>query len=166
MGTRGKIYIHNDGEEDSILGVVWSRFDSNPQFLGAEVIADFCASKPLRSMMTIGGEKCFLGMGDFALQFCSLLVSYRYPKIGGEMGNLPNMRKDKRWTSPTTSNYFLIDVEDARESYAPYEYHIYPDLENESFLIEITCNYEQDEDEENVEGIYSPEEVIAKFAIR
>jgi len=161
MGTRGLIYIHNDDETSSVLSVIWSRFDSNPQFLGAEVIAEFCASKPLQSMMALGGTKCFLGMGDFALQFCSLLVSYRYPKMGGDMGNLPNMMKEKRWTSPTTSNYFLISEEEGTSiDYAAYEYHIYPDMENESFLIEIQRNYE---DEVAVDGIYSPQEVIAKF---
>ena len=54
-------------------------------------------------------EKVFLGMGDFALQFCSYLTSYRRPRVGGRMGDLPDMMKPKRWTSPHTSHYALID---------------------------------------------------------
>lgn len=157
MGTRGKIHIYEDTGDTSLLCSLWSRFDSYPSVLGAEVIAPFCASKPLLSMSSMI-EKCFLGMNDFALQFCSLLVCYRRPKIGGEMGQLPNMMKEKRWTSPATSTYFMIPP--GENPYAPYEYHIYPDVENQTFLIEIQCNYE---DEDNVNGIYSPEEIISKF---
>jgi hypothetical protein len=168
MGTRGLIYIHDS--EAEVIACIWSKYDSYPNVLGKEVIADFCTTKPLVTMMGVT-EKAFLGMGDFALQFCSYLVSYRRPRIGGNMGELPDMMKPKRWTSPSTGNFSLIDPMAAPQT--EWIYHIYPDYENNSFLIEIEWTWidisergNWDEEEKGMpfpNGIFSITEVLERF---
>lgn len=172
MGTRGLIYIH-DSDYDEVVACIWSKYDSMPSNLGKEVIAPFCNTKSLVRMMDVR-EKVFLGMGDFALQFCSYLTSYRRPRIGGRMGDLPDMMKPKRWTSPHTSHYALIDPSSwGDDSGIEWIYHIYPDYENDSFLIEIECQWMDisergnwDEEEMGMpfpNGIFSPTEILERF---